>query len=523
MQIVNLWFWWKFRKGRNLMSIKAMLIASAIALTAAAPAVSGQADDTLVAAFNKEVQTLDGLYSTSRENLILSYLTSDQLVEVNLETGEYEGALAENYTWVDDRTIDFTLRDGVKFHDGSDVTVEDIIYSFEWIANPEAKTKRGAFIRSWFESAVAVDENTIRVTAKNPYPLMLRDIAVFVLTRKAGVYSGGDTNAQTQSFIGTGPYKISSFAMGAGVTVEKFDDYYGNGPKAAGSIETISLRPIPDWGTVTAELLSGGVDWSFNVPDDTARDLGKLPMVDHTTGVSTRVSFLVLDAAGVTDAEGPLTNRQVRQALNHAVDRADLVENLVGSSGRVIHSTCNLGMFGCDVDVKEYEYNPERAKELLAEAGYPNGFEFDMTTYRERPIMEAVAADLAEIGVTANVNHVKLSALSKARGEGQLEAFQNAWGFYATPDVGAISNYYVEGSNRNLNHDPEVQGWFKAALETVDPTERKALYEKALKKVAEEAYLLPLFQYSQNYVHGVNVNFDAPIDGLPRLNEVSWK
>jgi peptide/nickel transport system substrate-binding protein len=180
-------------------------------------------------------------------------------------------------------------------------------------------------------------------------------------------------------------------------------------------------------------------------------------------------------------------------------------------------------MFGCDVDIKEYEYNPERAKELLAEAGYPNGFEFDMTTYRERPIMEAVAADLAEIGVTANVNHVKLSALSKARGEGQLEAFQNAWGFYATPDVGAISNYYVEGSNRNLNHDPEVQGWFKAALETVDPIERKALYEKALKKVAEEAYLLPLFQYSQNYVHGVNVNFDAPIDGLPRLNEVSWK
>src|SRR6056300_1921405 len=108
MQIVNLWFWWKFRKGRNLMSMKAMLIASAIALTAAAPAVSGQGDDTLVAAFNKEVQTLDGLYSTSNENLILSYLTSDQLVEVDLDTGEYVGALAESYSWIDDRTIDFT-------------------------------------------------------------------------------------------------------------------------------------------------------------------------------------------------------------------------------------------------------------------------------------------------------------------------------------------------------------------------------------------------------------------------------
>ena len=311
--------------------------------------------------------------------------------------------------------------------------------------------------------------------------------------------------------------------MGAGVTLEQFDGYYEGGPKAAGAIETIQLRPIPDWGTVTAELLSGGVNWSFNVPDDTAQDLGALPMVDHTTGVSTRVSFLVLDVAGVTDPEGPLTNSLVRQALNHAVNRDEIVEFLVGGSGRPIHKTCNLNMFGCDVDVTEYEYNPERARELLAEAGYPDGFEFEMTTYRERPIMEAVAADLAEIGVIANINHVKLSALSKARAEGQLEAFQNAWGFYATPDLGAISNYYVAGSNRNLHHDADVEGWFKAALETVDQDERAELYAQALTRVADKAYLLPLFQYSQNYVHSADTTFEAPADGLPRLNEISWQ
>ena len=505
------------------MSAKAMVIAAAIALTAAVPAISSQADDTLVAAFNKEVQTLDGLYSTSNENLILSYLTSDQLVEVDLDTGEYVGALAESYSWIDDRTIDFTLREGIKFHDGSAVTVDDIVYSFEWVANPEANTKRGAFIRAWFESAVAIDENTVRVTAKNPYPLMLRDIAVFVLTRKAGTYGDGDTNAMTQSYVGTGPYMISDFAMGSGVTLTRFDGYYNNGPKAAGSIETIILRPIPDWGTVTAELLSGGVDWAFNVPDDTARDLGGLPTVDLTTGVSTRVAFFSLDSAGITDPEGPLTNRLVRQALNHAVDREDIVENLVGGSGRVIHSTCNLGMFGCDVEVTQYDYDPARARELLTQAGYPNGFELTLTAYRERPIMEAIAADISEIGVDVNLDYVQLSALTKGRSEGQLEAIQNAWGFYSTPDVGAISNYYVEGSNRNMHHDREVQDWFAAALETVNPAEREALYEQALQKVADEAYMLPLFQYSQNYVHGVNVVFDSPVDGLPRLNEISWK
>lgn len=504
------------------MSVKAVFLASALALSTALPAFADQANDTLVAAFNKEVQTLDGLYSTSRENLILSYLTSDQLVEIDPETGEYVGALAESYSWVDDRTIDFTLREGLSFHDGSPVTVEDIVYSFEWIADEESETRRGAFIRGWFESAVAVDDRTVRVTAQNPYPLMLRDIAVFVLTRRAGSYDDGP-DALTQMFNGTGPYRITSFDMGAGVTLERFDGYYDGGPKASGSIENIVLRPIPDWGTVTAELLSGGVNWSFNVPDDTAQDLGALPMVDHVSGVSTRVSFLVLDAAGVTDPEGPLTNPLVRQALNHAVNREEIVEFLVGGSGRVVHSTCNLGMFGCDVDVTEYDYNPERARELLAEAGYPDGFEFELTAYRERPIMEAVAADLAEVGVTASINYVALSALTQARSAGQLEAFQNAWGFYATPDVGAISNYYVAGSNRNLHHDPEVEAWFAAALETVDQEERAALYASALRRVADEAYLLPLFQYSQNYVHSVDVTFEAPADGLPRLNEMSWR
>lgn len=505
------------------MSVRTMLLVSALAFSTVMPAFADQANDTLVASLNKEVQTLDGLYSNSTENLMLSYLTSDQLVDLNPDTGEYIGALAESYTQVDDTTIDFTLREGLTFHDGSPVTVEDIVYSFEWITDENSKTKRGAFVREWFKSAVAIDDRTVRVTSKSPYPLMLRDIAVFVETRKTGSYENGNADALTQQFNGTGPYKVTSFGMGTGVTLERFDGYYEGGPKAAGSIEHIALRPIPDWGTITAELLSGGVNWSYDVPDDTAQDLGQLPMVDHVTGISPRVAFLVLDAAGVSDSNGPMTNKLVRQALNHAVNREEIVEFLVGGSGRVIHSTCNLGMFGCDTDVTEYAYDPERAKELLAEAGYADGFTFELTAYRDRPVMEAIAADLATVGVTANLNYVKLSTLEQARSSGELVAFQNAWGFYFTPDVGAASNYYAEGSDRNLNHDAEVERWFKAALETIDPQVRADLYAKALKKVSDEAYLLPIFQYSQNYVHSVDVAFEPPADGLPRLNEMSWK
>lgn len=152
------------------------------------PAIADKANDTLVVSFSKEVQTLDGLYSTTRENLILTDLTSDQLVVLDPKTNTYLPALAKRYHFLNDTSIEFTLRDDIKFHDGSPVTVEDIIYSFNWVASKEAKSKRGTEVRDWFDSIEKTGPQTIVVHAKAPYPLILRDISMFVLTRKNQVY-----------------------------------------------------------------------------------------------------------------------------------------------------------------------------------------------------------------------------------------------------------------------------------------------------------------------------------------------
>ena len=508
------------------MTFKSTLIAATLIGSLVAPAWAGKSDDTLVVAFNKEVQTLDGLYSTSRENLLLSYLTSDQLVTLDPDTNEYLPALAESYTKVDDRTIDFVLRDGVTFHDGSPLTTEDIVYSFEFVADDNSKTKRGAFIRGWFESAEAVDDKTVRVISKQPYPLMLRDIATFVQTRKAGSYgdmAAPDINAQTQNFNGTGQYKIIGFDSGGGVTLEKYDGYYSNSPKSTSGAQTIVIRPIPEWGTVSAEMISGGVHFAYTVPDDTAENLGKLPMVNHISGPTTRIGFLILDAAGVTDPEGPMTDIRVRRAMNHAINRDEIVNFLVGGSSSVINSLCYDGMFGCSQNVTSYEHDPAKAKALLAEAGYADGFEFDLYAYRDKPVTETVAADLAKVGIKANVNYVKLSAFSKVRAAEEAPAMHGTWGYYGTPDVGAILNHFAEGSNRNLNKDPKLEGLFKAANETIDPKERMEIYEQALQLAADQAYHVPIYRLSENYVASVDVAFEAPADGVARLNEITWK
>ena len=508
------------------MKRRSTLVVAAVIGSLVTPALAGKSDDKLVVAFNKEVQTLDGLYSTSRENFLLSYLTSDQLVTLDPDTNEYLPALAESFTIVDDRSMDFVLREDITFHDGSPITPEDIVYSFEWIAADISKTKRGAFIRGWFESAEALDDRTVRITSKKPYPLMLRDIAVFVKTRQAGSYgdmSSPDVDAQTQSLNGTGQYKIVEFGSGGGVTLEKYDGYYANSPKSTDGAQTIVIRPIPEWGTVTAEMISGGVHFAYTVPDDTAENLGKLPMVNHISGPTTRIGFLILDAAGVTDPDGPMTDLRVRQAMNHGVNREAIVNFLVGGSSSVINSLCYDGMFGCSQDVTSYDYDPEKAKALLAEAGYADGFEFDLYAYRDKQVTETVAADLAKIGIKANVNYVKLSAFSKARAAEEAPAMHGTWGYYGTPDVGAILNHFVEGSNRNLNKDPKLEGLFKAANETIDPEEREALYEEALQLAADQAYHLPIYRLTENYVASVDVTFEAPSDGVARLNEITWK
>ncbi|MDP5220387.1 ABC transporter substrate-binding protein [Ruegeria sp. 2205SS24-7] len=508
------------------MGLKSTLSKAALIAALATQAWADKEDDTLVVAFNKEVQTLDGLYSTSRENILLTYLTSDQLVTLDPETQEYHPALAESYSHIDDQTIEFVLREGVTFHNGSPVTPEDIAFSFEWVASDASKTKRGAFVRSWFDSVEVIDNRTIRVKSKKPYPLMLRDIAMFVQTRQSGSYGALDApniDAQTQSLNGTGPYEIVEFDKGGGLTLKKFDGYYGDSPKVTDGAETIVIRPIPEWGTVSAEMISGGVHFAYTVPDDTAQNLGTLPMIEHIVGPTTRIGFLILDAGGVTDENGPMTNQKVRQAMNHAVNRQAIVDHLVGGKSVVIDSLCYEGMFGCSQDVTSYEYDPEQAKALLAEAGYPDGFEFDLWAYRDKPITEAVAADLAKVGIKANINFVKLSALSKARAAEEAPAMHGTWGYYATQDIGAISNHFVAGSNRNLNRDPELEDLFKAGLETIDPQERTDLYGKALRLAADQAYHVPIYRFSENYVANQDVNFEAPADGLVRLNEITWK
>ncbi|TNB47595.1 ABC transporter substrate-binding protein [Martelella lutilitoris] len=494
---------------------------ASIAFTA--PAFAGKADDTLNVAMAEEILNLDYNYTTKREYIILAQLTDSTLFDLDPATQAFKPAVATGYDFIDDTTVDITLRDDVRFHDGSTLTAEDVAYTYNWIINPESESNASGTIGRWLDNAEVTGPNTVRFHLKSVYPLVLRDMAQRIMLRKAGTYDEGgviDRDAMASDLIGTGPYKVVSFEPGQELVLERFDDYFGEKP----AIEKIVVRSLPDMGTQQAELMSGGVDWMFKVPLELAENLGSTPMAEHLSGPDLRIGFLVLDAGGLTDPDGPLTKPKVRQAINHALNKSDMAKYLIGGSAEAIHTACHPAQFGCDQNVTDYPYDPEKAKELLAEAGYPDGFPLEIWAYRDKPAAEAIAADLEAIGIDVDLRYVKLASLNQARADQNIPAYFGTWGSGGTADTAAIARiHFSMDTDRNLSGDEALAETVLAAEQTVDQEKRKELYSEALGKIADEAYWAPLFTYSANYLVSPDLEFPLDPDGLPRLQNSSWK
>jgi peptide/nickel transport system substrate-binding protein len=491
------------------------------------PAFAGRANDTLVIAIEGEIRTLDHLYTTARDSIVVSELTDDGLFYVDPTTLAYVPLVAKSYVQVDGTTIDVTIRDGVRFHDGSPLTAKDVVYTYNWVIDPASNTNRGRLIQGWLKSVESIGPMAVRFHLKHPYPLAIRDMAMSVQLRKSGAYQNADgrndQNAEAQSLNGVGPYKVAEFEPGKRVKLERFEGYYADSPKGRPAIKTIVFRTIPDSSTQMAELISGGVQWVYNVTTDVAKNIDATGYAVHLTGPTLRVDFIPLDAAGYTGANNPLTKLDVRRAMIHAINRNDIVKYLVQGESEVIDSACNPLQFGCEQDVRKYPYDPDEARRLLAKAGYPHGFEFELWVYRERQSAEAIAADLAKVGIYARLRFVTLATLDQARKKRRIPAYFASWESGSTADTATIAGvHWFLKSDRNLSKDAVVAQEMADAVQTIDPVERKRLYSAALKRIAAQAYWIPLYTLSQNYLLSPDLIFPIPKDGLPRLFRTRW-
>ena len=259
---------------------KVMLFGAAIlaASTWSASAVAGRADDTMNWATDREVAIVDPYYNNVRELVVMGHLGWDALLFRNLDTGEFEPLLATAWNWVDNVTLDVELREGVTFHDGSTFGAEDVVYTINHVSGPDSGVLTPNNV-IWMKEAEALGPYKVRIHLKRPFPAALAYLSNAVLMMPEGHYDGAPMTADGKKDygavapVGTGPYQFVESKPGEYVLWAKNDAYFDGSPKGKPSIGNIRFRTIKEMNTQIAELLTGGLDWIWDVPKDQAERL----------------------------------------------------------------------------------------------------------------------------------------------------------------------------------------------------------------------------------------------------------
>jgi peptide/nickel transport system substrate-binding protein len=502
------------------------LITVVLSMPFAGPVRAGKQDDTLNVAFEEELQTLDRYFNTAREGIVAARMVYDNLFYRDPVTYNYKPLLAKSYQWIDPTTLELELRQGITFHNGAQFSADDVVYTLNWASNPDNKVKVQRYV-NWIDRVEKLDDYRVRILLKHPFPAALEFLAMANPIYPRDYYAKVGPQGFGVKPIGTGPYRVVDVEVGKRIVFAKNESYFADSPKGQPNIGRIVWRTIPEVNTKVAELLTGGLDWIWLVPTDQALKLSTTPNIRVVSAETMRIGFLMMDAADRSGKEhgmkNPFKHLKVREAVSHAIDRESISRNLVGGSSRVVHSACYPSQFGCTQDVVQYDYDPAKAERLLAEAGYPEGFDCELFGYRDRPYAEAMIGDLQKVGIRAKLTMLKGIAVREKLRAGKLQFVFHTWGSYSINDVSAITSNFFEFGADDLARDPQVRDWLIEGDSSIDPDVRKAAYKKALQRIAEQAYWLPLFTFVANYCFSSDLEFTPYPDAVPRFFQARWK
>ena len=342
------------------------------------------------------------------------------------------------------------------------------------------------------------------------------------MTRRPSNPTARRTSAPCQP-NGTGPYRIAEVKPGEYILMEKNADYFKDGFKGDPAISKIRFRTIKDANTRAAELMTGAIDWIWDVPKDQAERIKANPAVVVENAKTLRVSYLQFDAHGVS-GQKLFTDKRVRQAVAHAINRESLTKNLVGPgiggrARRLPSRPVRLLERRAQVRLRSRQ-GQARSSRRRAVA---EGTEFDLFAYREREYTEAVIGDLAKVGLKPKLNYMQYTAFLEAVHKGRTPVAHGTWGSNSVPDVSAMTAHFFLHGPDDLTKDPEVKKLIEEADALTDPDKRKAVWQKALARIAAEAYWVPLFTYAKYYAFSKDLDFTPTSDEIPQFFAAKWK
>ena len=476
-----------------------------MALASAPVAMSAEANKELKMAYDADPVTLDIHEQLSGGMLQLSHMTFDPLVRWNKDLG-FDARLAESWERIDENTMRFKLREGVKFHSGNELTTKDVQFTF----NRLKQSQDFKAIFKPFSGINVIDDYTFELVTSEPYPLLL-NTATYIFPMDSEFYSGNTEGGQAKDAIvkhgnsfassnisGTGPFTVANRQQGVRVEFERFDDYWD--AESPGNVGKIVLTPIKENNTRVSALLSGGVDFVAPVPPTDLERIRKDKNSELVTMSGTRIILFHMNQERVEAFKNP----KVRQAIAHAINQEGIAAKIMKGFATPAAQMSPEGYQGHNESL-EPRFDVAKAQELMKEAGYEDGFTITMMAPNNRyvndaKIAQAVAAMLARINIT-----VDLKTLPKAQywpeydnraadmmmigWHADTEDSANFFEFLTfCPDADSGSGQYNAGNYCNPELDALVE---KANVET-DLNKRAAMLQEVEQRLYDEAAFIPL-------------------------------
>lgn len=403
--------------------------------------------------------------------------------------------LAESYRLVDPTTWEIKLRRGVKFHNGEDFNADSVIFSIQRSRDETIKPKpRLGSYYTTFSSVEAVDPYTVRIKTKDADPIVVRRLMGLFgpMLPPAYVKQHGNDILKTKP-VGTGPYKFVRWDKDERLLLEANPQYWGT----RNGIKRVVFKPVSEVLTRVADVTLGKADLIVDVPPDQMDSLKKVPHVAVKSRVSSRNIHVIFNPL----EGGPIADKRVRQALTYAVDVDAILKGVLGGQGRRIATLLIPETAGFDASIKPRPYDLKLARSLLAEAGYPNGFEIGLDVPSGRyakvdEVAQALAGQLAKVGVTAKIQrhewggYVKRWTSRKLAGMALIGAGDQMFDADQLLTSRLVSNANYGGFYAN----PKLDELVVAGRRTTDAQQRAKIYSEIQKIIYEDAPILPLYQ-----------------------------
>lgn len=456
-------------------------------------------------------ESMDPHFSAVGNNIATVRNVFDSLVALDSNLQPIPG-LAESWEAIDENTWRFHLRPNVKFHDGSAFDAADVAHSLERI--PLAAGPDGGlvtYIRRIAEATV-IDDLTIEFRTETPAATLPLDLArLFVIPSEVALDAPTtDFNAGTAA-IGTGPFRLVSFTPRGEFVLEPFAQYWGT----PSTWDRVSFTEISDDSARVAALLSGGVDFIDYVP---AADMPRIQaeadyQVFDSSGIFLFMLYtdyreptpMVTANDGSALPENPFKNPLVRKALSLSIDRVGIASRIMEDSATPANQFLTPGFFGYNESLPTLDYDPEAARALMAEAGYPDGFKVELYCTADRlPMDGAVCAALgpmlSRIGITVSVSAIPRSVYYTAQSSGEYSLMMNGWssptgeGTYFLSS--AIHTRDPDRGYGGFNHwyysNPALDPLIEEAAATIDDDSRRALLEEGMRIASEDSAIIPI-------------------------------